>query len=206
MAEALRSLIEAARAGDRSALNRLAGCVDTFVRIFHGSLSRKVRSSYGSTMDFVLEGLAEALSRLGGFEYRSDEQFYAWAARFIRNRILETGRRAGRKKRGAEVLPLDGEADRAEAPGPTPSEAASTGELREVVAEALLELQVRHPTEMAVVLAKVFEDRSWPEVSDSLGLSSEKRARNLFVKGLDLLRPLVEKRLGGRSFEDLLGP
>src|SRR6185295_8202133 len=80
MAEALRTLIETARKGDRQALNSLAGCVDRFVRIHSGALSNHLRKTYGSTVDFVLEGLAEALARLPEFEYRSDEQFYSWVS------------------------------------------------------------------------------------------------------------------------------
>ena len=68
MAETLRPLIEAAKKGDPEAMNTLCGCVDRFVRVFSGQLSRSVGRAYGSTVDFVFEGLAEALSQLGDFE------------------------------------------------------------------------------------------------------------------------------------------
>ena len=93
-----RYLVEAAKEGDREAINTLSGCVDRFVRLFRGNLSRSVRRAYGSTIDFVCEGLAEAMSKLEDFEYRSDEEFYAWAARHIRSRIVSAGRHGGRSE------------------------------------------------------------------------------------------------------------
>ncbi len=77
MAETLRTLIETARKGDRQALKSLAGCVDPFVRVHSGALGNHLRKTYGSTVDFVLEGLAEPLASLREFDHRSDEQFYA---------------------------------------------------------------------------------------------------------------------------------
>jgi DNA-directed RNA polymerase specialized sigma24 family protein len=205
MAEKLRPLIEAAQAGDRRALDALAGCVDSFVRVFHGSLSHEVRRSSGSTIDFVLEGLSDALGRLESFQYRSDQEFYAWVTQFIRHRILAASRNARRKKRAPRPFPLDSHASHIESPGPTASEAAAADEVRALVGKALVELQVDHALEMKVVLLKVFEGRSWPEIQGLLGLSSQKRARTLFAKGLDLVRPRIEQALGPQLFEGFLG-
>lgn len=206
MSETLRPLVEAAQRGDRQALNALAGCVDRFVRIFSGSLSRGVRQAYGSTIDFVLEGLAEAMASLGSFEYRSDEEFYAWASRFIRNRIISVGRDAARKKRAGRPASLDAQGEPPASDDPTASQALSRGEVRDCVGNALLEAQLAHPEEMEIVLLKVFEGHSWPEIREMLGLSSDKRARTLFARGVDLLRPRVEARLGHAGLEELLGP
>ncbi|MBI4602589.1 MAG: hypothetical protein HY721_11575 [Planctomycetes bacterium] len=206
MADTLRPLIERAKAGDREALSALAGCVDRFVRIFSGSLSQSVRRAYGSTVDFVLEGLAEALSKLEAFEYRSDEDFYAWAKRFIRNRIVDAGRREGREKRAGRPVVLGDHAGLVESPGPTASQIVCKEEVRAAAARAILELQVEHPREMEAVLLKVFEGQSWPELKDALGLSSEKRARTLFARGLEILRPHVERSLGPAVVAEFLRP
>ncbi len=205
MSEALRPLVEAAQAGDRDALNSLARCADRFVRLFSGSLSRQVRRAYGSTVDFVLEGMAEALSRLDEFEYRSDEEFYAWVTRLIRHRIVDAGRREGRDKRAGHPRGLQTDDGDAIAGDPSASRTVSAGEIRRVVADALLEQQVSHPEEMEVVLLKVFEGQSWPGIRGWLGLTSEKRARTLFVRGLDLLRPRIRDALGRDGFEEFLG-
>ena len=106
MAELLRSTIQSARDGDRAALNQLAACVDRFVRIFSGSLSRHLRRTHGSTIDFVLEGVAEALAHLDEFEYESDEQFYAWVSRHIRSRIIDAARAEDRQKRAGRPVHL----------------------------------------------------------------------------------------------------
>jgi DNA-directed RNA polymerase specialized sigma24 family protein len=211
MAEALRSLVEAARRGDRQALNALAGCADRFVRIFSGTLSSRLRQTCGSTVDFVLEGLAEALARLPGFEYRSDEQFYGWVADYIRGRIIDAGRREGRegrhgedaKQAGMPVFP-GGRIEDMESPDPSPSSVTFVDEVRHAVGTAIVELQVERPLEMEVVVLKVFEDRTWSGIRDLLDLTSEKRARTLFASGIASLRPVVRKLLGKDSFEEFL--
>jgi DNA-directed RNA polymerase specialized sigma24 family protein len=197
----LRPLVEAAKGGDREALNKLAACADRFVRIFSGSLSRTVRRAHGSTVDFVLEGLAEAMARIGHFEYRSDEEFYSWVARHIRNRIISAARREHRVKRAARPGELRESA--IEGPGPTGSGIVSDEEMRSAVGHAVIEAQVEHPEEMEAVLLKVFEGLSWPQIKEAMSLTSEKRARTLFARGIDLLRPIVERSLGA-GLDDIL--
>lgn len=205
MAEVLRPLVEASQRGDREALGALAGCVDRFVRIFSGSLSRRLRQGYGSTVDFVLEGLAEAMAKLPDFEYRSDEQFYAWVSSYIRGRILDAGRRTERRKGVERGIQLGDEIEALPTPDPTASATFSTREVRTVVGDAILSLQITDPLEMEVVVLKVFESKSWPQIRDQLDLTSEKRARTLFTRGISLLRPSLGRSLGKGAFQDLLG-
>lgn len=200
MAEDLRPIIEAAKGGDRSALERLAGCADRFLRIFSGKLSRRVRRARGSTVDFVLEGLGEALAHLTDYEYRSDEAFYAWIARHIRSKIIDAHRAEGRAKRDAPAVPLEdpgGESSRGPAAdGPSPSRVISDRETLHALGSAILAVQVDHPREMEAVTLKVFEGCSFPEISERLSLESEKRARILVARGIDLLRPRVRRLTG----------
>jgi len=205
MAEVLRPLVEASQKGDREALGALAGCVDRFVRIFSGSLSRRLRQSYGSTVDFVLEGLAEAMAKLSDFEYRSDEQFYAWVSAYIRGRIVDAGRRTERRKEVERDVPLGDDIEALPASDPTVSAVFSVREVRTVVGDAILSLQVTDPQEMEVVVLKVFEGKSWPQIRDQLDLTSEKRARTLFTRGIALLRPRLGRSLGNDAFGELLG-
>jgi RNA polymerase sigma factor (sigma-70 family) len=205
MAEALRTLIETARHGDRQALNSLAGCVDRFVRMHSGALSSHVRKTYGSTVDFVLEGLAEALARLPEFEYRSDEQFYAWVSLYIRNRITDAARHESADKRAGRPLALDASSPVPERTDLSPTSLASSEELRSVLKKTILELQVEHPLEMEVVVLKLFEGKSWPAIRAHFDLSSEKRARTLFSHSLDLIRMRIKEILGPATLRDLLG-
>ena len=203
MAEALRPLIERAQDGDREALERLAGCVDRFVRLFSGSLTHHLRRTHGSTIDFVNEGLAEAISRLGEFEYRSDEEFYGWVARLIKSRILDAVRAEARQKRAGRPFAFKtGQAIAAQEP--SPSQVVSEREVRRVVKNVLLDLQIECPDEMEAVLLKIFEGQSWPEVRQCMGLSSDKRARTLCARGLDLQRPRVERAIGSVAFDEFL--
>ena len=205
MAVALRPLIEAARRGDRQALNSLAGCVDRFVRIHSGSLSSHLRRTHGSTVDFVLEGLAEALARVASFDYQSDEQFYAWVSHYIRGRIVDAARHEQAARRAGRPLPLREDGEEQAAPGVTPSAILSREELNGELIRTLLELQVEHPREMEVIVQKLFEGQTWSEICSRFELGSEKKARVLFARGLDLLRPRVKERLGAEAVRDLLG-
>jgi RNA polymerase sigma factor (sigma-70 family) len=205
MSQLLRPLIDLARSGDRPAKEALAGCVDRFVRLFSGSLTGQVRRTCGSTIDFVNEGLAEAIARLPEFEFQSDEEFYGWVARIIRSRMLDAVRREGRKKRAGRPLPLEEGLAVLAAAAPSPSEVISQEELRGAVRQAILDVQLEHPQEMEVVLLKLFEGESWKAIQDSLGLSSEKRARTLCARGIDLLRPRIQHALGDGAFEEYLG-
>lgn len=201
MATVLQALIETARSGDRQSLNQLAACVDRFVRIHHGSLSRQVRKSSGSTIDFVLEGLAEALAKLNEFQGKTDEEFYAWISHYIRHRIVDAGRREGRQKRAGKPSEL-GSFD-IEAPAVGVSSVLAEREIREAVAQALMELQVDHPQEMEVVVRRLFEEESWATITENLALSSVKRGRTLYAHGLDRLRPAVENSLGESTLREL---
>ncbi len=200
----LRPLIDAARTGDSKALNALAGCTDRFLRIFSGSLSSSIRRAQGSTIDFVLEGLAEALSRLGEQQFATDKDFYAWAASHIRHKIIDAGRHETRKKRGGNPVLLGEHAEMVKSPDPTASQIACRQEVLDATGHALLELQASHPEEMEAVVLKIFEGHSWPELKDAMSLTSEKRARTLFAHGLELLRPRIEATLGADVIAEFL--
>jgi DNA-directed RNA polymerase specialized sigma24 family protein len=198
-------VIEAASSGDREALDQLAGCVDRFVRIFRGSLSAHLRRTQGSTVDFVLEGLAQALADLKKFRYESDEQFYAWVTRTIQSRIVDAWRREARKKRSGRPRSLDEAGAGVPSRDPSASQVVAEEELRAEVGKAVLEVQIEHSQEMEVVVLKLFEGESWAGIKDILELASERRARTLFARGLDLLRPRVKRALGGGSAGEPLG-
>ena len=205
MADLLRPLVEAARRGERKALNELAGCSDRFVRMFHGSLSQHVRKAHGSTIDFVLEGLAEALAELDRFEYRSDEQFYAWIARAVQGRIIDAWRREGRRKRAGRPLSLADDGGEPDSRARSPSQLASADELRREVARHILELHVERPREMEAVVLKAFDGMSWAQIRRALGLSSDRVGRTLFAGGIELLRPRLERALGATALDRVLG-
>ena len=205
MSEALRPLVEAAKAGDRRALEELAGCVDRFARIFRGSLSGHLRKVQGSTVDFVLEGLAEAFADLGSFKYQSDEQFYAWISRTIRSRMVDAWRHERRQKRaGRPVSMQEGNLD-PPAGDPTASALVSDEELRAAVGKAILELQLSHAKEMEVVVLRVFEGRSWSFIRELQDLASDTPARTLFARGIELLSPRIQKALGTKKLDETLG-
>ncbi len=166
-------------------------------------MSRHLRKSCGSTVDFVLEGLAEALAQIRGFQYESDEQFYAWISRHIRNHIVDAARWEGRQKRAGRPSPLGTAAGDVESPGPAASTILSTSKIRDAIVEALVDLQVEHPREMEVLVRKLFEEQSWSLIREELLLSSVKRVRTLFARGVDRLRPHVERRLGETALREL---
>ena len=204
MAEALSTLVEAAQAGDRQALESLAGCADRFVRMFRGQLSQQVRRTQGSTLDFVLEGIARALADIESFEYQSDEHFYAWVTRVIRHRIVDVGRGENRAKRAGRPTSLA--AELAEPAGRDPSASAVLGkeELRQHIADAVLAVQLEHPREMEVVVLKIFEQESWRGIRALLELGSEQKARTMFARGIDQLRRHMKERHPDVDFRELI--
>jgi len=156
-------------------------------------------------VDFVLEGLADAMARISEFEYRSDEQFYAWVSRCIRNRIVDAAREEQAARRAGRPLPLEEGLNDPPARLQTPSTALFRDEMRAAIGDALVELQVKHPREMEAVVSKLFDDQTWPELRERFGLTSDKKARSLFARGIDLLRPLVKKSLGESAVREFLG-
>jgi hypothetical protein len=90
-------------------------------------------------------------------------------------------------------------------PDVTPSQIVSGDEVRQVVGNAIVQLQVEHSEEMEAVLVRVFEGQSWDGMKNWMGLSSSKRARTLFARGVFLLRPVVEKALGRAAFLEFFG-
>ena len=87
----------------------------------------------------------------------------------------------------------------------TPLQIISGVEVRQVVGDAILHLQIAYPEEMEAVLVRVFEGQSWDGMQKWMGLSSPKRARTLFARGVFLLRPQVEKALGRSAFLEFVG-
>ena len=51
---------------------------------------------------------------------------------------------------------------------------------------------------------KIFEGYSWAMIQEWQNLGSTKRARTLYARGIDLLRPHVAKSVGDSEFQKLL--
>lgn len=117
---------------------------------------------------------------------------------------MNTARNEGRQKRSGRPVSLgDGDQNLA-AQAPSASAIITGQEIRLAAGRAIVELQLEHPDEMEAVLLKVYESQSWPRIRQEMQLTSEKRARTLFARGIDLLRPQVECRLGEAAFADFL--
>ncbi len=137
-------LIRRAREGDERSFGllceRYAGSLRAQVRrSLPASLRRKLSAS-----DILQEAYLTSFQRLAGFEDRGDGSFGAWISRIAAYKVREAVRAYG----GTAKRAVDHEVSRTRrgdtanfaARGPTPSEEAVAGELREAASEALVTL------------------------------------------------------------------
>lgn len=172
-------LLRRARAGERSALNRL------FER-YYGRLRRIVRVRLGPALrrqvdsaEILQETFAAAVKDLERFEIREEASLIHWLGRIAHHRILEAARRAERGV-GRERLHDPPETDR---PGrrdavpdtsPTPSEAAAH---REEAARLERCLDGLPEAERELILLRDYAGASWQLVAEATGRPSADAAR-----------------------------
>lgn len=167
-----RALWQKARAGDRSAYDRLFALHADRARLFvRARLGPRLRCDADSR-DVLQDAWLAAHRAFATFEYRDEGSFLRWLCRIIENRIRDLGDRVGAAKRQAVALPvLD----------PTgPITALDRQEHRDKVAGALAELSDDH---RQVLLLRFFEGLS----AEAAGERMQRRAgavRNLTARAL----------------------
>ena len=122
--------------------------------------------------------------------YRGDSPFEAWAYRICRLELLNTIRR--REKQGVNGVELDA-FQRAPSPGPWDYE------------EVHLGLESLPANEGAILRAKHFEGRTFEEIGEALGISTN-TAKTRYYRGLARLEEYLEQRKMRDSRTKLGGP
>lgn len=157
-----------ARSGDREALERLLGRS-------RGRLEALAERKLGNTLrarvrisDVVQSATYDILKALPRFDGRTEDEFVAWSATIVHNKIRRLGRFFGALKRRADGEP---ESDPAFGPDPaagTPSSSLAWAEDLELAIRALEGLDDEH---QKVILLFGVEGRSHRDVAEELGRS-----------------------------------
>lgn len=202
----MQGLLAAAAAGEKAAQDRLVEATYADVRArVHQELERDFRQRHKwmlplfSTQDVVHEVLAAVVRDLRDTSFPAREAFFAFLGTVVHRRLIdavrfhEAARRDGRRvvaEPTAGVAALGVDAREA-----TPTFAAQLGERARLLQEALAELpeRWRHLLEL-----RLMEERTFPEIAQALGYSSEETARQSFVEAkARLLVKLRARGLGG---------
>ena len=184
MAEDITRLLQQASEGDRAALDALMPLVyEPLRRIARGQIASEGRAQTLSTTALVHEAWLR-LSNAGGLEWQDQVHFYRYAARAMRNILIDAARARQAQKRGsgAEHLDIDELS--------LPISDAASGDLL-ALDEALLKLGEVNPRLAQVVELRFFAGLEVEQVGEVLGIHARsvvrdwRRARALLAQMLD---------------------
>ncbi len=185
-------LLGRARQGDAAAFEQV---VRRYERRVYGVALRIVRS-HEEADDVAQEAFVRAWRSLASFEL--GRPFGPWVCRIAANLALNQVRSPRAREEG---LAEDHQEERA--PGPGPLELVLDAEARRVLEAALGELPAE---QRAVFVLRVFEELSYSEIADALGLSPGTvmsrlfRARERLARALSpYLGPALARRRGGAA-------
>jgi RNA polymerase sigma-70 factor (ECF subfamily) len=185
--------IQAARRGDREALNALfARYYPVTMRIVELRLGRRIRGNVESE-DLVQESLLEVFKGLDHFEMRSDGDFRNWLARIVENNVRDRFRRVvavkrggGRERRFADLTSSSLSASLLPGATATPSVQASANELEERIEHVMMNV-LQDPYREVLILRKLC-GMSYEEAAKSMGYESTSTVRSLYTRAMDKLR------------------
>jgi RNA polymerase sigma-70 factor, ECF subfamily len=206
-------LVRRGQQGDRAALGELfARYQDRVRRIVSIRMGSQFRGLLDS-LDLTQDTWMAAMRGLPGFEPRDHGSIIRWLARIAENQVLDAAdrvhaaRRDRRRERAADELgAASGDAGVGAGAGagaaaifpaascPSPSEAATQRELREVYDACVAELPDPF---REVVLLKDYSLLDWPEVREQLGRPSVHATQELYRRAQLRLGELLRRRMNG---------
>jgi RNA polymerase sigma factor (sigma-70 family) len=173
--ESTLDLVQLAKAGDQTALERLiARCLPPLRRWASGRLPRWTRDLM-DTDDLVQETVFRAVNRIGAFEPRHEGALQAYLRQAVMNRIRDEVRR---KMRTPAQESLD---DQYEQKQSSPLEEAIGHEAVERYEAALARLR---PEDREAIIARVEMESSYEAVAQALGKPSPDAARMAVSRAL----------------------
>lgn len=181
-----RELVEAFRAGERAAFDEL---VERYVRLA-GGIAYNIVGEYEAAADVVQDAFLKVHQLLA--ELREPEKFKGWLYGVVRSSALDWLRR---EKRGRASSLSQIEADGREDLIPAGAAAARPGALaeqQELEGAVLREIRTLPESYREVVIMKYLDERSYKEISETLGLSIETIESRLFRARKLLKRKLAE--------------
>jgi RNA polymerase sigma-70 factor (ECF subfamily) len=185
-------LLKDARAGDRSALERLfARYLPRVRQIVALRLGRPLKD-FALYEDLVQESLLRAFEKLDAFEVRSEGTFYHWVASCVMTAMNLHFRKAGAHKRGdGKVVRLGGPASEGlsaailKAPGAGPSSIARSHEVDEKVEETLLSLKSHH---RELIVLRHLCGMTSEEIAAAMGFGNPATVRKALSRAMDELK------------------
>jgi RNA polymerase sigma-70 factor (ECF subfamily) len=183
-----RELVEAFRRGDAAAFDAL---VLRYVRLA-GGVAYGILGDYEAAADAVQEAFLKVHGALG--ELREPERFKGWLYGIVRSCALDAARR-DRRRRTASLSGLDGREDdpplATAAGGREPERPAAGAERREAEERILRAVQDLPESYREVVIMKYLDERSYKEISETLGITIETIESRLF-RARKLLRTRLQ--------------
>ena len=169
-------LVKQAIAGDRAALERLLlDCYQPLVDRIEPKMPPALRGVLGAE-DIVQQTFAQVFRDIGSFELRDDASILAWMTSIAENRLKDSIRRHGRKKRGGEHRRVNTPQHEAEPSkdliemiagrGRTPSKSLARREAIQAINIAIAGLPEDH---RQAIQLRYFEYRSLDETAEIMG-------------------------------------
>ena len=188
------------RIGDAELAARVARRDDAAIRLMmrrhNQTLYRTARSILrddAEAEDAVQEAYLKAIAAIGG--YRGDARLATWLVRIVVNESLG---RLRRRRRGAEVIRLEGDMPRDSATAPDPADEAPTPEHQALQAEArrIIEARIDELPEAfrTVFVLRALEELSVEDSAAALGIP-EATVRTRFFRARGLLRESLSRSL-----------
>src|SRR5262249_24874419 len=189
-----RSLIEAAVAGDQTALERLLLThYDDLERHIRSQLWPKLQSVH-AVEDILQLTFIHAFRDIRGFEPRSDTSFASWLCQIAEHRLIDTRREHDRQKRGGGMRQIEDRAaddsqlaglwDSIAASDPTASSLAARGEAIHALQVALATLPA---DQHEAIRLRHFEGKSLDETAAAMARTPD-AIRCLIHRGKEALQ------------------
>jgi RNA polymerase sigma-70 factor (ECF subfamily) len=172
-------LLNAARSGDRGALNALFEAVRPCLRAWADELLPAQFQAKVASSDLVQESLTEAHAALPHFLGQTPAEFYGWLRSIQERNALSTLERFHRHKRNVRrERRLD------DSPLPAVDQTPSAEAIAREQADRLTAALSRLPEEMRQVIElRQFQHQSYADVADRMG-RTEAAVRKLFARAI----------------------
>jgi RNA polymerase sigma-70 factor (ECF subfamily) len=186
-----RELVEAFRGGDEAAFEAL---VARYVRLA-GAVAYGIVGDYESAADVVQEAFVKAHVALA--ELREPERLKGWLYGVVRSCALDWLRREKRSRAQSSLSHMEGAEDLV----PDGARPGAGAEQRELEERVLREIQALPESYREVVVMKYLDERSYKEISETLGITIETIESRLFRA-----RKILKTRLADLApFADVAG-
>ena len=195
----VRRLIDAARAGDRAAADRLLDRYRAYlVSLARMSMNRNLRQKLDAS-DVVQSALVKAQRGIPEFRGETEQEVVAWLRQILARSVADAdrhyrknaGRAIGREQSLDELFQRPSQADAVPvANGSTPSRGAERKETNAFVRGALAELK---PDDRQVIELRSLEGLEWSEVGRRMERSSD-AVRVQWGRAIRRLGVIVEER------------